>query len=117
MVNDVDPVSIGLVASLARPGGNLTGISLMSEELSGKRLQLLKEAIARLERVAVLWNARSTAMTNIFSAIQTAATVLGVPVQPLGVQEATDIVNLKTAKALGITIPPSLVMLADKVIE
>ena len=51
-----DPVGSGLVASLAHPGGNVTGLSLMSAELGAKRLQLLKETIPRLTRVAVLWN-------------------------------------------------------------
>jgi len=51
-----DPVGSGLVANLAHPGGNVTGLSLMVAELSAKRLQLLKEAIPRLTRVAVLWN-------------------------------------------------------------
>ncbi len=91
MVSGADPVTIGLVASLARPGGNLTGVSLMSAELAGKRLELLQEAMGSLGRVAVLWNARDAFMTNIFSEIQTAAPVLGVTVQPLGVQEAKDI--------------------------
>ena len=91
MVAGADPVAIGLVASLARPGGNLTGLSLMSAELAGKRLELLKEAMGSLRRVAVLWNARDAVMTNIFSEIQTAAPMLRVTVQPLGVQEAKDI--------------------------
>jgi putative ABC transport system substrate-binding protein len=91
MVTGGDPVAIGLVASLARPGGNLTGLTLMSAELAGKRLELLKEAMGSLGRVAVLWNARDAFMTNIFSEIQRAAPVLGMTVQPLGVQEATDI--------------------------
>src|SRR6266581_2433981 len=91
MVSGADPVAIGLVASLARPGGNMTGLSLMSAELAGKRLQLLKEASGSLGRVAVLWNARDAVMTNIFSEIQAAAPMLGVTVQPLGVQEAKDI--------------------------
>ena len=86
-----DPVETGLVASLARPGGNLTGLSLMSVEIAGKQLELLKEAIGSLGRVAVLWNARDPVMTNIFSKIQTAAPVLGMTVHPLGVQEDTDI--------------------------
>ena len=51
-----DPVGSGLVASLAHPGGNITGLSLMTADLSAKRLQLLKETIPRLARVAVLWN-------------------------------------------------------------
>jgi putative tryptophan/tyrosine transport system substrate-binding protein len=91
MVSGADPVAIGLVTSLARPGGNITGLSLMSAELAGKRLQLLKEASGSLGRVAVLWNARDAVMTNIFSEIQAAAPVLGMTVQPLGVQEAKDI--------------------------
>jgi putative ABC transport system substrate-binding protein len=91
MVAGADPVAIGLAASLARPGGNLTGLTLMSAELAGKQLELLKEAMGSLGRVAVLWNARDAAMTNIFSEIQKAAPVLGVTVQPLGVQEAKDI--------------------------
>jgi len=91
MVAGADPVAIGLVASLARPGGNFTGLTLMSAELAGKQLALLKEAIGGLGHVAVLWNARDAAMTNIFSEIQTTAPVLGVTVHPLGVHEASDI--------------------------
>jgi ABC-type uncharacterized transport system substrate-binding protein len=91
MVAGADPVALGLVASLARPGGNITGLTLMSAELAGKELELLKEAMGSLGRVAVLWNARDAAMTNIFSEIQRAAPVLGVTVHPLGVHEVTDI--------------------------
>jgi putative ABC transport system substrate-binding protein len=91
MVAGADPVALGLVASLAGPGGNLTGLSLMSAELAGKALELLKEAMGSLGRVAVLWNARDAAITSIFREIQTAAQVLGVTVHPLGVHEATDI--------------------------
>ena len=80
-----------LSTSLARSGGNITGLSLMSEELAGKQLQLLKEATGSLGRVAVLRNSGDAAMTNIFSELQTAALVLGVTVQALGVQEAKDI--------------------------
>ena len=56
MASVADPVGDGLVASLAHPGGNVTGLSLMTIELSAKRLQLLKEAVPRASRVAVLWN-------------------------------------------------------------
>ena len=52
-----DPLGSGLVASLARPGGNVTGLSLMAPDLAGKRLELLKEVLPGLSRVAVLWNA------------------------------------------------------------
>jgi putative ABC transport system substrate-binding protein len=56
MATIADPVGTGLVASLAHPGGNVTGLSMMTTDLSAKRLQLLKEAIPRLTRVAVLRN-------------------------------------------------------------
>jgi ABC-type uncharacterized transport system substrate-binding protein len=56
MANSTDPVATGFVASLARPGGNVTGNSAMSPELSGKRLELLREVVPGLSRVAILWN-------------------------------------------------------------
>jgi putative ABC transport system substrate-binding protein len=93
MVVDADPVATGLVASLARPGGNLTGLTTVATGLGGKRLELLKEAVPSLSRVAVLWNAGSDAMTLIFREIQTAAPALGVSVHPVGVQAAKDLDN------------------------
>src|SRR5215510_1011552 len=113
IVTGGDPVAIGLVASLARPGGNLTGLTLMSAELAGKRLELLKEAMGSLGRVAVLWNARDAFMTNIFSEIQTAAPGLGVTVQPLGVQEATDIDS--AIATMTADRPDALFMITDVV--
>jgi putative ABC transport system substrate-binding protein len=56
-----DPVAVGLVDSLARPGGNVTGISTIAEELAGKRIELLKETVHKLSRVAVLWDPRGSA--------------------------------------------------------
>jgi putative ABC transport system substrate-binding protein len=56
MTNAADPVETGLVASLARPGGNITGLVTFSPELSGKRLELLKEALPKVSRIAVLTN-------------------------------------------------------------
>jgi ABC-type uncharacterized transport system substrate-binding protein len=100
MVAGADPVALGLVASLARPGGNLTGLTLMSAELAGKELELLKEAMGSLGRVAVLWNARDAAMTNIFREMQTAAPGLGVTVHPLGVH--CQLPTIFTLAALGV---------------
>jgi putative ABC transport system substrate-binding protein len=56
MINTPDPVQLGLVASLARPGGNITGLTTLSVEMSNKQLQLLKEAVPRATRIALLWN-------------------------------------------------------------
>src|SRR5204862_3776248 len=56
MANSTDPVGTGFVASLARPAGNITGLSSLSPELSAKRLELLKEAVPGLSRVAIVWN-------------------------------------------------------------
>ena len=56
MANSADPVGTGFVASLARPGGNVTGLGTMSPELSGKRVELLREIVPGLARVAIIWN-------------------------------------------------------------
>jgi putative ABC transport system substrate-binding protein len=85
-----DPVATGLVASFARPGGNITGVSALETELSGKRLELLKEAFPKLARVAVLWNAADFGMTLKFREIELAAKALRVTVQALAVREPKD---------------------------
>jgi putative ABC transport system substrate-binding protein len=90
MVVDADPVRTGLVASLARPGGNLTGLTGMAMELGGKRLELLREAVPSLARVAVLWNAGSAPMTDIFREIQVAAPPGGDRAPPGGARGARD---------------------------
>jgi putative ABC transport system substrate-binding protein len=86
-----DAADTGLVTSLARPGGNITGISDPATELSAKRLGLLKEAVPNATRVAVIWNANDRAMTLRYGEVQKAARVLGVTVKPLGVREPDDI--------------------------
>jgi putative tryptophan/tyrosine transport system substrate-binding protein len=78
MVYAADPVGTGLVASLARPGGNLTGVSDMATDLSAKRLELLKEAVPTLARLAVLWNAADPGMVLRFRELERAAQALGV---------------------------------------
>src|SRR5215472_8279136 len=91
MANDTDPVSNGFVASLARPGGNITGLSTFAPELSGKRLELLKEIIPKLSLVAVLGT--STGPTNAQGLRETklAAGALGVQLQYLDVPSPKDI--------------------------
>lgn len=85
-----DPVASGLVASFARPGGNITGVSALEAELSGKRLELLKESFPKLTRVAVLWNSADFGMTLKFREIQLAAQVLRVGVEASAVREPKD---------------------------
>jgi putative tryptophan/tyrosine transport system substrate-binding protein len=85
-----DPVATGLVEGLARPGGNLTGVTEISTELSAKRLEILKDALPNLGRVAMLWNAADLGMTLRFHAAEGAAQVLGIKVQALGVREPED---------------------------
>jgi putative ABC transport system substrate-binding protein len=78
-----DPVGAGLIASLARPGGNITGMSLISAELSGKRIGLLKEAIPSVSRVAVLWNPMNPNTVGLLHDTTRAAQSLGIQVQVL----------------------------------
>ncbi|HZP38726.1 MAG TPA: ABC transporter substrate-binding protein [Methylomirabilota bacterium] len=95
LVGDAD--GIGLIESLARPGGNVTGVTDQSVELSAKRLEILKEAIPKATRIAVLWNADDRGMTLRFREVEKAAQALHVSVQPLGVREPDDFDTAFTA--------------------
>jgi putative ABC transport system substrate-binding protein len=90
MVPSADPVGSGFVASLARPGGNLTGLSTLSPELSGKRLALLREALPEVSRVAVLWNPADPAKALELREMRVAARALGVQLQTLEVRGPDD---------------------------
>jgi putative tryptophan/tyrosine transport system substrate-binding protein len=85
-----DPVATGLVDGLARPGGNITGVTELSTELSAKRLEILRDALPALKSVAMLWNAADLGMTLRYRSAEDAARVLGVKVQTLGVREPED---------------------------
>jgi putative ABC transport system substrate-binding protein len=85
-----DPVATGLVDGLARPGGNLTGVTELSTDLSTKRLEILKDALPNLQSVAMLWNADDLGMTLRYQAAESAARTLGVKVHTLGVREPDD---------------------------
>jgi putative ABC transport system substrate-binding protein len=85
-----DPVATGLLASFARPAGNITGVSALETELRGKRLELLKETFPKLARVAVLWNAADFGMSLKFREIELAAQALRVAVQASAVREPKD---------------------------
>jgi putative ABC transport system substrate-binding protein len=93
-----DPVASGLVDSLAHPGGNITGITNLAQELSGKRLELLKEAFPKLSRVAVLWQPDAPGPILTFKDTQVAARALGLELESLEVRSANDFDNaFKTA--------------------
>ena len=85
-----DPVGSGLVSNLARPEANVTGLSFMSPDLAGKRLQLLKEVVPRIARVAVLRDAANPYPAREFKETQRAAQTLGIEVQSLEVREPDD---------------------------
>lgn len=85
-----DPVETGLVASLARPGGNITGMSMMTAPLGGKRLELLKRTVPGLARVAVFWNPPNPAYGPILKELEAAAPVLRLKLQRLEVRVPAD---------------------------
>ena len=86
-----DPVEAGLVESLARPGGNVTGLTTLTRELGGKRLELLKEAVPKLARVAVLYDpANPPSVLEVKEVLPVAARALGLTIQPWEVRAADD---------------------------
>ena len=86
-----DPVGTGLIASLARPGGNLTGLSDFHGALAPKRLELLKEMAPSASRIAVLWNPDSASNVRQLRDLQAAASTLGVSLLPLAVKKPEDL--------------------------
>jgi putative tryptophan/tyrosine transport system substrate-binding protein len=96
-----DPVRTGLVANLARPGGNVTGLSTFTPELAAKRLQLLKEVVPGVSRVAVLWNATNPFAVFNMRETEVAARTLGVQVQSLEVRGSDDFENAFAAAIRG----------------
>ena len=89
--NVADPVTTGFVASLAHPGGNMTGESLVAPELTGKRLELLKEIVPTCSNVAVMWNASNPGERLQWPEAQKAAAVLGMRLTSIEVRTASDI--------------------------
>jgi putative ABC transport system substrate-binding protein len=87
-LNVSDPIAVGLIDSLARPGGNITGITNIAAELSGKRLELLKETVAKLSRVAVLWNPQDPASAQQWKESHFPARELGLQLHSMQVSSA-----------------------------
>jgi putative ABC transport system substrate-binding protein len=109
LVGDAD--GLGLIDSLARPGGNVTGVTDQSVELSAKRLEIITEAVPRAARIAVLWNADDRGMMLRYREVEKAAHTLHVTVQPLGVREPDD---FDTAfSAMTANRPDALIMVTD----
>ena len=106
-----DPVKTGLVASLARPGGNVTGISDDAAALSTKRLGLLKAVSPQLRKVAMLWNKDDLGMSQRYDASAQAAQTLGVTVQPLGVRQPDDF--NEAFAAMNRDPPDAILMVTD----
>ena len=106
-----DPVATGLAQSLARPGGNLTGVTELATELSAKRLEILKEAVPNLKTVAMLFNAADLGMTLRSRAAKAAAKVLDVSVQTLGVSEPSDFGN--AFSEMTRSRPDAILMVSD----
>ncbi|MFQ5947009.1 MAG: ABC transporter substrate-binding protein [Anaerolineae bacterium] len=85
-----NPVGSGFVASYARPGGNVTGLAAIVAEIAGKQLELLKETVPGLSRLAVLWDPTQLFGQQFFKQAQVAAQALGVPLQSVGVRDPKD---------------------------
>ena len=106
-----DPVAIGLVETLARPGGNITGSSQIAAEMAGKRLELLKEIVPGLSRVAVLWNPQGRTSTLSWKEMQLPARELGVQLHSLEVRSSNDFAkafeDVTRARAGALVIMPN----------
>jgi putative tryptophan/tyrosine transport system substrate-binding protein len=107
----VDPVGTGLAESLTRPGGNVTGISDVSAEVTPKRMELLSEMAPGLRRVAILWNANDRGMALRYRASEAAAQALGISVQPLGLREPQDFEE--AFAAMEREMPDAILMVSD----
>jgi len=107
-----EPVATGLVASLARPGGNITGLTSIAPEMEGKRLELLREVIPKLSHFAVLWNPASPVQVILEKEVQAAAQVLRMKVLSLGVRAPKELDN--AFAAILRERPGALLVLADR---
>ncbi len=101
MGNVGDPVGRGLIASLARPGGNITGLTSSNSDLAGKRLELLKEAFPKVTRVAVLWDSSRRGNDSHYKGTEAAAGAMGVQLQSVEVRPPYDFENAFRAAVKG----------------
>ena len=108
-----DPVGTGIVPSLARPGGNITGLSSIAPDLEGKRLELLREVVPGLSQVALLWNPLNLFHAGSLQQARTAAQALGIKLQTLAVRVPEELDG--TFAAIVKERPDALLLLADRV--
>jgi putative ABC transport system substrate-binding protein len=113
----IDPVGSGLVASLAQPGGNVTGLSIQANELVGKRIELARELVPQLRRLAIMFNIGNVQPVLEMGETQAAARMLGLEVVPLVIQKAEDIASslqgLKT-RADAVYVAVDQLMVANR---
>jgi putative tryptophan/tyrosine transport system substrate-binding protein len=112
-----NPIETGLVTSLAHPGSNVTGMSMMTSQLSGKRLELLKESLPGLVRVAVFWNPPNPAYRPILRELEKAADILGLDLLRLEVRVAEDLAGAfeaATRQQAGALIVPADPLTTDR---
>ena len=111
-----DPVDSGLIASLARPGANITGISVMTAEITGKQFGLLRETLPKISRMAALWNPANPMQTSALREVEIVAKKLGVTLQELEARDSEEIVRAFAAitkertRALHILVDPLFIM-------
>ena len=123
IVHSADPFALGLVTSLARPGGNVTGLSSASPDYSGKQLELLKETVPKLSRVAILWNAANPGTAIAFREMQDAIRVLKLSFQSLEVRRSEDLApafkNLPKQPGIGLVtlLDPLVVSQRTRIVE
>lgn len=114
MTNDNDPVAEGSVVSLARPGGNVTGLSNLAPELSGKRLEILKEIVPKLSRLAVFGQKSNTGIAEMLREIRPAAAALGIELQYLEAQNIKEVESLfndaRKARVDAVLVLPTAVL-------
>jgi len=123
MAQDNDPVSAGLIASLARPGGNITGLSALHPEISGKRLELLKEIVPKLSRVTVLEASTNPGNAEALQETKLAAGAFGAKLQYVNVLSPEDIesafraANKGRADAVMVLLNPVLILHRAQIVE
>ena len=114
MVNSIDPVGNGLVASLGRPGGNLTGLTIQPPEFGGKLVELLKQAVPHLTGLAVIWDPSYPGVLPFYEHAEKAARTFGIKLQSFEVRQPSDIeavlARITTERFQGLTVWPTSVI-------